>query len=253
MAAIPTLRTVRPCLTSTTTNIIFPFLAPSLLGTSITSRSVVAQFSTSPTLLKRDNNRNRGVSVLRSTGFRKRQTLSRSVTVKNLPKPVLDPSQKSTWQGSDEHGLWEFFKDRKLLQTPSDEWAHGREWKIHELRRRSWEDLHQLWWVCMKERNRLATEKIERARQKLQYGDQENKERDETVCRYRRRALIWTFDADSVCQVQKTMRAIEDTLVERQKAWRDALELAQDDPEVDLSGSGPAYVETPYVRWSSTF
>lgn len=36
----------------------------------------------------------------------------------------------------------------------------------------------------MKERNRLATEKLERARVDAGYGDYENKQRDETVCVY---------------------------------------------------------------------
>lgn len=57
----------------------------------------------------------------------------------------------------------------------------GRAWTVPELRKRTWEDLHSLWWVCVKERNRLATEKIERARHEAGYGDEENKTRDETV------------------------------------------------------------------------
>jgi hypothetical protein len=45
-----------------------------------------------------------------------------------------------------------------------------------------WDRLHSLWWACVKERNRLATEKLERARVDAGYGDHENKHRDETVC-----------------------------------------------------------------------
>jgi large subunit ribosomal protein L47 len=52
---------------------------------------------------------------------------------------------------------------------------------VAELRKRNWTDLHSLWWVCVKERNRLATEKIERERLEAGYGDVENRERDETV------------------------------------------------------------------------
>ena len=40
----------------------------------------------------------------------------------------------------------------------------GRSWTVGELRSRDWDSLHQLWWVCVKERNRLATEKLERKR-----------------------------------------------------------------------------------------
>jgi large subunit ribosomal protein L47 len=28
--------------------------------------------------------------------------------------------------GTPDHGLWDFFKDQKLLQTPVDEQRHGR-------------------------------------------------------------------------------------------------------------------------------
>lgn len=42
-------------------------------------------------------------------------------------------------------------------------------------------------------------------------------------------------------QVRKTQAAIKHALTERFYAWEDARKLAQQDPEVDLSGVGPAY------------
>jgi large subunit ribosomal protein L47 len=105
----------------------------------------------------------------------------------------------------------------------------GRSWTIGELRSRDWESLHQLWWVCVKERNRLATEKIERERLQAGYGDRENEARDKTV--------------------QKTMKAILDTLAERHQAYHEAFELAKRDPQIDLSRTdGPQYKQAPYVR-----
>lgn len=129
--------------------------------------------------------------------------------------------------GTPDHGLWEFFKDGQLLQTPVQESQHGREWTVGELRSRNWDTLHQLWWVCVKERNRLATERWERRRLRAGYGDYETKERDETV--------------------QKTMKAILDTLAERATAYDEAYALAQQDPSIDLDRTdGPQYTEPLY-------
>lgn len=57
----------------------------------------------------------------------------------------------------------------------------GRPWSHQELRRKDWNDLHCLWWTCVKERNRLATSEFERKRLAAGYGDWENRERDKTV------------------------------------------------------------------------
>lgn len=57
----------------------------------------------------------------------------------------------------------------------------GRPWAIQELREKSWEDLHKLWWVCVKERNRIATTNLERERMKAGFGAHEANERDRAV------------------------------------------------------------------------
>ena len=38
------------------------------------------------------------------------------------------------------------------------------------------------------------------------------------------------------------MQQVKHVLTERFYAWEDAVKLARNDPEVDLSGEGPAYV-----------
>ena len=57
----------------------------------------------------------------------------------------------------------------------------GRPWSVQELRNKSWEDLHKLWWVCVKERNRIATSNLERSRLKAGFGDHESNQRDDAV------------------------------------------------------------------------
>lgn len=68
------------------------------------------------------------------------------------------------------------------MTEPEAEIAHGRAWTYAELQVKSFEDLHGLYWVCVKERNRMATDKNERARVFAGYGDYETESRDNAVC-----------------------------------------------------------------------
>lgn len=215
-----TCRLLRPSLASSQSGAVLSFLVPSIR---------CARFSTSPALQKKDNNSNRGVSAVRRTGLRARQTLSvrqKDFENQQLPTPV---KVEEKVVGTQDHGLWDFFhKNQSLLTTPQELANHGREWTVGELRSKDWDSLHQLWWICVKERNRLATEKLERSRVRALWGDHESKDRDQAV--------------------QKTMKAILDTLAERTQAYEEAVALASQDPTIDLSRtSGPQYEQLPYV------
>ncbi|MBE7180692.1 MAG: hypothetical protein INR71_05700 [Terriglobus roseus] len=102
----------------------------------------------------------------------------------------------------------------------------GRAWTVEELRGKSFEDLHGLWWVCLIERNRIATNKAERIRLKAGYGNYEADQRDKAV--------------------RDTMRGIKACLLERWYAFEDARQLALTDREVDLSDESNPYKPLAY-------
>ncbi|KAL1899089.1 54S ribosomal protein L4 mitochondrial [Sporothrix stenoceras] len=212
----------------------FQSLGPSTLQSS--------SFSTSPVLEKRrprykprDNNRLRGVSSIRRTGPREflsvsdsplpRSTLTVAPGGKEAKKAMADATRPET---DPEHGLFQFFYDGQVAQPPTKDAAFGRPWTAEELRRKSWDDLHKLWWVCVKERNRIATAAVSRKHFDLGFGSHESGERDNAV--------------------RETMGRIKHVLTERFYVWEDAVELAKTDPEIDLSGNGPAFRPTAYLE-----
>lgn len=153
---------------------------PALLSSSVPTKaaSASAPFSTTTSQCKRktrDSNRLRGVSALRRTGPRE----PLSVSLEELPRPA---NYKPEIKVDEDHGLWGFFPAKgKLMNKPADDEARGRAWKVHELRQKSWDDLHALWWACCRERNRISTANAERVRAKMGFGEFEANARDEDV------------------------------------------------------------------------
>ncbi|KAJ5087617.1 54S ribosomal protein L4 [Penicillium angulare] len=194
-----------------------PYLAPSLHFTMTRTQS--SNFSTTPVVAGRgrDLNRTRGVSAIHRTGPRFKLNVSKYP----LPKPVA-PGSLPARNNNPEHGLWGFFPpSREALSTPEFDLEFGRSWAITELRDKSWEDIHSLWWVCVKERNRIATTNVERERLKAGYGDHEAGKRDQAVF--------------------VTMQNIKHVLRERWHAWEEAQRLYD-------QGSRPAYEEVDYME-----
>lgn len=149
----------------------------------LTSRTIPSSpFSTTSQLQerkpRRDNNRLRGLSSLYRSGTKARL----AVDGYDVPVPAKYKPEDDI-KTDPNHGLWEFFYDKeKALLTPEEEGKHGRSWSVEELRHKSWEDLHSLWWVCVKERNRVATAGRERIRLEFKQGEDESVQRMRTVC-----------------------------------------------------------------------
>ncbi|WEW59716.1 54S ribosomal protein L4 mitochondrial [Emydomyces testavorans] len=181
------------------------FLAPALYSPNVAPKYQRSQFSTSSSLAaryrSRDRSRFRGVSAIHRTGPRKPLPVSKLP----LPKPA-SPEHQEKRPVNPDHGLWGFFgPNKQAIPTPEEEYAHGRAWTIQELRQKSWDDLHCLWWVTVRERNRIATSKYERKRLAAGYGDFEADNRDNIV--------------------RATQHAIKHVLRERWYAWSEAREL----------------------------
>ncbi|KAI7865400.1 mitochondrial 39-S ribosomal protein L47 (MRP-L47)-domain-containing protein [Spinellus fusiger] len=107
------------------------------------------------------------------------------------------PSVQST-------GLYQFFENNAIL--PRQLWT-GRSWKADELRAKSFDDLHKLWYVLLKERNLLATQR-ESAR-RLRLSDQ-----------------IWS-NTGRMIKCQKSMARIKFVLNERQIAYEKTVAVVE--------------------------
>jgi len=105
-------------------------------------------------------------------------------------------------------GLADFFEAGRD-PNKDEEIVYGRSWKAIELRQKSWEDLHQLWYVLLKEKNMLLSQKQMLTSQNLRMP---NPERFPKVRR-------------SMCRIKQvlTERALAEEDASRRKALRNMI------------------------------
>ncbi|KAI8543607.1 hypothetical protein RHMOL_Rhmol08G0231500 [Rhododendron molle] len=115
-------------------------------------------------------------------------------TLFTAAKPQTSAAAASTAR-SGYNPLEEFFEADR---SPDDDKpvVYGRSWKASELRVKSWDDLHKLWCVLMKEKNLLMTQRQMLHSQNLRFSNPER------IPKVRK----------SMCRIKQvlTERAIED-------------------------------------------
>ncbi|SCU90458.1 LAME_0E08658g1_1 [Lachancea meyersii CBS 8951] len=74
----------------------------------------------------------------------------------NITAPI--PPAVANIVTPEDHPLWQFFAEKKYMRKFDELDNDSRAWSIAELRRKSFDDLHSLWYTCLRERNILARE-----------------------------------------------------------------------------------------------
>lgn len=129
------------------------------------------------------------------------------------------------------HGLYGFFRrvrnDDGSMRYETLEEKHrvndwsGRPWMASELRRKSFKDLHTLWYVLARERNLLATQQHEARREGID-------------------ASIFTEINKRNMRCKKSMARIKQVLNERRLAYDQAVKLHRDGVTPELLAAAEA-------------
>ncbi|KAK9236782.1 mitochondrial 39-S ribosomal protein L47 (MRP-L47)-domain-containing protein [Lipomyces kononenkoae] len=142
------------------------------------------------------------------------------------PRPPITPSPGSVTT-PDDHPLWKFYRRKDACLTNPQVYNHlGRSWEIPELRRKGYEDLHVLWYVCLRELNVLRTE-MSALRIAIRPNMIEN--------------VGQKYDAP-LKSVRRSMANIRTVLLERYYAWENANKEFDLDKFVDELPAGAELV-----------
>ncbi|KAJ2092630.1 54S ribosomal protein L4 mitochondrial [Coemansia sp. RSA 986] len=115
-------------------------------------------------------------------------------------------------------GFEEFFQGGERLPKAHEQ--TGRAWAASELRQKSWEDLHRLWYLVLKERNVLASQTEEANRLGIHSEVFTNKSR--------------------IIKCKKSMARIKTVLNERRLAWEEAQKLLAKQNKQTPTNKSPA-------------
>ncbi|KAK4692016.1 large subunit ribosomal protein L47, partial [Phenoliferia sp. Uapishka_3] len=154
----------------------------------------------------------------------------RDPTTYGIPSDVHKdqrPLQKDT--NTDAHPLWRFFHKKESLEEPDKRTDNsGRSWSSFELRRKSFEELHELWYVCLQERNVLLTQREEARRLRVDLRG-------------------FTSHGDKLRMIQKSMARTKQVLSERRHAALEAAAIlrarGEDEAADRIANEGKAFAD----------
>ncbi|GAA5874968.1 hypothetical protein JCM16303_004963 [Sporobolomyces ruberrimus] len=140
-----------------------------------------------------------------STAFRpKRDETKYGVTGTRIPRSQW-PKEAET--NTENHPLWKFFHNKESLEVPDKRKDYSsRSWTSFELRRKSFEELHALWYVLLRERNVLLTQREEARRLRVDL-------------------VGFTAVPEKLRMCQKSMARVKQTISERRHAALEAAEI----------------------------
>lgn len=131
------------------------FLAPRARQLASSVPSLTSRFSTTPLP-------STASAAESSTAGRAKRTPTAYGIPSSVPRADWPQKAETDTTG---HPLWRFFHNGESLEQPDKRTdSSGRSWSAFELRRKSFEDLHKLWYVMVRERNVLLTQREEARR-----------------------------------------------------------------------------------------
>ncbi|GAA5865501.1 hypothetical protein JCM1840_001419 [Sporobolomyces johnsonii] len=142
----------------------------------------------------------------------------RDATTYGLPPRM----NRKDWPKKDEtntdaHPLWRFFHNKESLEVPDKRNDYSsRSWSALELRRKSFTELHQLWYVLLRERNVLLTQREEARRLRVDLSG-------------------FTAVPEKLRMVQKSMARIKQVISERRHAAIEAAEILRAEGNVEAA------------------